>query len=222
MTPNKGVKSTTPSGYRLITEAFEESEIDYKLPTIIPVSTVVAFIKAFIHWQHRSGFTATILCLTGNTCWNIQLSLVILILFSRASVFSFQRARAVMGASPHWQFISVDLASKSDFHIEPSSSVIISIRLPFAWISRCCFIQHTWVAVFMGFTLGELQTSCSSPRAAGHLPGLRLVRLGLSGDSRPFTRGAVSTPGAPCCGMVAHGLRVGAGRIQGGRGGFKN
>ena len=56
----------------------------------------------------------------------------------------------------------------------------------------------------------ELQTSCSSPRAAGHLPGLRLVRLGLSGDSRPFTRGAVSTPGAPCCGMVAHGLRVGA------------
>ena len=25
-----------------------------------------------------------------------------------------------MGASPHWQFISVDLASKSDFHMEPS------------------------------------------------------------------------------------------------------
>ena len=41
----------------------------------------------------------------------------------------------------------------------------------------------------------ELQTSCSSPRAAGHLPGLGLVRLGLSGDSRPFTRGAVSTLG---------------------------
>ena len=32
----------------------------------------------------------------------------------------------------------------------------------------------------------------------------------LSGDSRPFTRWAVSTPGAPCFGMVAHGRRVGA------------
>ena len=58
---------TPPSDYRLITEAFEESEIDYKLPTIISVSTIIAFIKAFIHWQRRSGFTAPILCLTGNT-----------------------------------------------------------------------------------------------------------------------------------------------------------
>ena len=132
------------------------------------MSTVVAFIKAFIQWQHRSGFAAPILCLTGNTsahhhrlptsrpsalptnsttdglnshdnvyatidhlgglvthdklatgmavmtltpnlflffivqpyhqdanpagvCWNIQLCLVILILFSRASVLSYSR-----------------------------------------------------------------------------------------------------------------------------------
>ena len=60
------------------------------------------------------------------------------ILFARASVLSFiKRARAVMGASPHWQFISVDLASKSDFHMESSGSVTICVRLPFAWISRC-------------------------------------------------------------------------------------
>ena len=66
MAPNKGVKSTTSSDYRLITKAFEESKIAHKLPTIIPVSTIIAFIKAFIHWQHRSGFTVTIFCLTGN------------------------------------------------------------------------------------------------------------------------------------------------------------
>ena len=47
----------------------------------------------------------------AGVCWNAQLSLVILILFSRASVLSsIKRARAVMEASPHWQFISVDLA----------------------------------------------------------------------------------------------------------------
>ena len=40
---------TPPSDYRLITKAFEESEIDYKLPTIIfPMSTIVAFIKALL------------------------------------------------------------------------------------------------------------------------------------------------------------------------------
>ena len=44
---------------------------------------------------------------------------------SRATVLFFiERARAVMEASPHWLFISVDLASKSDFHMEPSGSVI--------------------------------------------------------------------------------------------------
>ena len=32
-----------------------------------PMSTIIAFIKAFTHWQHRSDFTTTILCLTGNT-----------------------------------------------------------------------------------------------------------------------------------------------------------
>ena len=73
--------------------------------------------------------SATALVILVLHCWSdVQLSLVILALFSRASVPShFNRARAVMGASPHRQFISVDLASKSDFHMEPSSSVIISI-----------------------------------------------------------------------------------------------
>ena len=38
------------------------------------------------------------------------------ILFSRASVLSFsKRARAAMEASPHWQFISVDLAMQFEF-----------------------------------------------------------------------------------------------------------
>ena len=56
----------------------------------------------------------------AGVCWNVQLCLVFYFI-SRAGVLSFvKRARAVMGASPHWQFISVDLASKSDFHIEPS------------------------------------------------------------------------------------------------------
>ena len=60
-TQQRSQKSTTPSDYRLITKAFEESEIDYKLPTItFLMSTIIAFIKAFIHWQHRSRFAATI------------------------------------------------------------------------------------------------------------------------------------------------------------------
>ena len=42
----------------------------------------------------------------------------------------------------------------------------------------------------------------------------------LSGDSRPFTRWAVSMPEAPCCDMVAHGRRVGAGRIPSQRKGW--
>ena len=38
------------------------------------------------------------------------------ILFSRAGVLSFiKRARAAMEASPHWQFISVDLAMQFEF-----------------------------------------------------------------------------------------------------------
>ena len=42
-------QSTPTFDCRLITEAFEQSEIDYKLPTIIfPMSTIVAFIKALL------------------------------------------------------------------------------------------------------------------------------------------------------------------------------
>ena len=56
-------------------------------------------------------------------------------------------------------------------------------------------------------------TSCR--QAAAHLEQLGTCQglasgTRLSGDSGPFTKWAVSTPGAPCCGMVAHGLRVGA------------
>ena len=41
-----------------------------------------------------------------SNCWNIQLSLDCSYFISRATVpSSVKRARAVMGASPHWQFI---------------------------------------------------------------------------------------------------------------------
>ena len=74
----------------------------------------------------------------------------------------------------------------------------------------------TWP--LMSATLRSLSCLTSTPSC--RQAAARLEQLGtcqglasetrLSGDSRPFTRWAVSTPGAPCCDMVAHGRRVGA------------
>ena len=117
-----------------------------RMVTVLQEDTSGMLLCEDVPSQHSSGHLSVTSTVIDDWCreWVILLECPavpghsnFLILFSRASVPSFiKRARAVTGASPHWQFISIDLAIQFPTQWSPVA------QSQFLWTSLC---MDLWV-----------------------------------------------------------------------------